>query len=67
MPVAPVSDVTNKQISVVTKFSPNEIIHLIPPPDNLDLDYDKDQTSIKVDAFVRVILLLKTVIDLRSK
>ena len=39
----------NKQISMVTKFSPYEIMYLRPPPDKLDFNFDPDKTGIKVD------------------
>ena len=39
----------NKQVSLVTKFSPYEIMYLRPPPDELDFNFDPDKTGIKVD------------------
>ena len=39
----------NKQISLVTKFSPYEIMYLRSPPDELDFNFDPDKTGIKVD------------------
>ena len=39
----------NKQVSLVTKFSPYEIMYLRPSPDELDFNFDPDKTGIKVD------------------
>ena len=39
----------NKQISLITKFSPYEIMYLRPPPDELDFNFDPDKTGISVD------------------
>ena len=48
----------NKQILLVTKFSPYEIMHLRPPPDELDFNFDPDKTGIKVDV-VKYIEIMK--------
>ena len=39
----------NKQVSLVTKFSPYEIMYLRTPPDELDFNFVPDKTGIKVD------------------
>ena len=39
----------NKHISLITKFSPYEIMYLRSPPDQLDFNFDPDKTGIKVD------------------
>ena len=39
----------NKQISLITKFSPYEIMYLRPPPDELDFNFDPDKTGISID------------------
>ena len=39
----------NKQISLVTEFSPYEIMYLRSPQDQLDFSFDQDKTGIKVD------------------
>ena len=49
MYVGPACSAMNRQISLVTKFSPYEIMYLRTPPDNLDFDFDPDKTGIKVD------------------
>ena len=49
MHVAASCTVMNKQVSLVTKFSPYEIMYLRPPPDELDFNFDPDKTGIKVD------------------
>ena len=49
MYVAPSCAAMNKQISLVTKFSPYEIMYLRQPSDSLDFNFDPDKTGIKVD------------------
>ena len=49
MYVGPACSAMNRQISLVTKFSPYDIMYLRTPPDNLDFDFDPDKTGIKVD------------------
>ena len=49
MYVAPSCAAMNKQISLVTKFSPYEIMYLRQPSDGLDFNFDPDKTGIKVD------------------
>ena len=39
----------NKQISLVTKFSPYEIMYLRPSPDEMDFNFDPDKTGINID------------------
>ena len=39
----------NKQISLVTKFSPYEIMYLRPPPDEMDFNFEPDKTGINID------------------
>ena len=49
MHVASACAAMNKQISLITKFSPYEIMYLRPPPDELDFSFDPDKTGINVD------------------
>ena len=49
MHVASACAAMNKQISLITKFSPYEIMYLRPSPDELDFNLDLDKTGISVD------------------
>ena len=49
MYVAPACFAMNTQVSLVTKFSPYEVVYLQPPPDLFNFDFDPDKSGIKIE------------------
>ena len=47
--VAPACFAMNTQESLVTKFSPYEVVYLQPPPDLFNFDFDPDKSGIKIE------------------
>ena len=47
--VAPSCFAMNCQVSLITKYSPYEMIYLMEPPDLLNIDFDVDKLDVKID------------------
>ena len=47
--VAPACFAMNTQESLVTKFSPYEVVYLQPPPDLFNFDFDPDKSGIRIE------------------